>query len=285
MIISSLPGLLEAASTPPPPDEYMVKPNCTEFKCGNFSIPYPFGIGEDCYSSPWFSINCNHSFNPPKLFLNHSRLNLEVLNISVLDRPTVTVNSPISSSCNNSSSTKNETNTRMRNIELNLNGSPFWFSKSDTIFMVLGCGSARLMNQTKGVMAGCASICRGGRWNETEDCFGVNCCHTTISSTGSSIFKNYSVNFTTEEEEDNVTDCVAHALLVDTAWFSSKFSSQALIETGYAPLSLLWGIQEPDSYADHRCVGEPLSFCSCGFGTEGNPFLKNGCRGTPPHLL
>ncbi|XP_021816237.1 wall-associated receptor kinase-like 6 [Prunus avium] len=38
----------------------MAKPNCKD-KCGNLTIPYPFGIGHGCYSRPEFSITCKES--------------------------------------------------------------------------------------------------------------------------------------------------------------------------------------------------------------------------------
>ncbi|KAK2993020.1 hypothetical protein RJ640_001583 [Escallonia rubra] len=41
-------------------------------KCENLTVPYPFGfgIGSGCSIDPWFDINCNTSFSPPKPFLN-----------------------------------------------------------------------------------------------------------------------------------------------------------------------------------------------------------------------
>ncbi|KVH98643.1 EGF-like calcium-binding [Cynara cardunculus var. scolymus] len=45
-------------------------PGCTS-KCGNLTVPYPFGIGSNsgCSIGPWFDISCNTSFDPPKAFL------------------------------------------------------------------------------------------------------------------------------------------------------------------------------------------------------------------------
>lgn len=270
VLISSLPGLLQAS----PPPRYLVKSTCNNFTCGKFTIPYPFGMGEACYANISYSINCNHS----KPFLNHTGLNLEVLNIS-LDHQTVTVNSPISSLCNHTKGTETK-------ASIDLNGSPFVFSSLDNIFMVLGCGSARLMNQSKAVMAGCGSTCPSVQV-DAKECYGVHCCQTTISSRTTSLYRRhllrkYSVNITTEEKE---TDCVRHAL-VDEDWFSRHFSSQAVIEMGYAPLVLMWSIVRNDRFGSNRCDSFPFDGygteypCTCGWNEEGNPYLKNGCQGT-----
>ncbi|CAI9767178.1 unnamed protein product [Fraxinus pennsylvanica] len=41
-------------------------PGC-QSSCGNVDIPYPFGIGLNCSLNSDFNINCDTSFNPPKL--------------------------------------------------------------------------------------------------------------------------------------------------------------------------------------------------------------------------
>ena len=273
VLISSFPRLLQAS----PPLEYLVKPTCTDFNCGNFTIPYPFGMGEVCYANSWYSINCNHA----KPFLNHTRLNLEVLNIS-LDYQKVTVNSPISSLCKDTEEVMTETK-----ANIDLNQSPFSFSRLDNIFMVLGCGGARLMDKSNEAMAlaSCETICESG-YVDTKICYGINCCQTTIPHANNYFRNNYSVNLTTESKE---TGCVTHALMVDGDWFSRNFSSQDVIKMGYAPLALAWTIEENDEYASSRC-NRSLHYdldrgtysrdpCTCGSKTEGNPHLKNGCQG------
>ena len=222
VLISSFPRLLQAS----PPLEYLVKPTCTDFNCGNFTIPYPFGMGEACYANSWYSINCNHA----KPFLNHTRLNLEVLNIS-LDYQKVTVNSPISSLCKDTEEVMTETK-----ASIDLNQSPFSFSRLDNIFMVLGCGDARLMDKSNEAMAlaSCETICESDSV-DTKNCYGINYCQTTIPHANNYFRNNYSVNLTTESKE---TGCVTHALMVDGDWFSRNFSSQDVIKMGYAPLVL-----------------------------------------------
>ncbi|XP_042962315.1 putative wall-associated receptor kinase-like 16 [Carya illinoinensis] len=49
-------------------------------ECGNIKIPYPFGTSEGCYLDKPFLITCNHTFDPPKPFLDHD---IPVENISV----------------------------------------------------------------------------------------------------------------------------------------------------------------------------------------------------------
>lgn len=44
----------------------VAKPNCPE-KCGNLTVPYPFGIGNDCSFSEEFNVSCNATTNRTKL--------------------------------------------------------------------------------------------------------------------------------------------------------------------------------------------------------------------------
>ncbi|GAB4825512.1 hypothetical protein Ancab_008386 [Ancistrocladus abbreviatus] len=57
----------------------LAKPNCPE-KCGDLSIPYPFGIGEGCFkeSDSNFKLTCNETTG-----VTTFGTNLEVLNITL----------------------------------------------------------------------------------------------------------------------------------------------------------------------------------------------------------
>jgi hypothetical protein len=86
-------------------------------RCGDITIPYPFGTGKDCYKDEWFAVECNNTTNPPRAFI--SRINMEVLNIS-LETGMATVKSPvIFFNCTG----------RKDGGSLNLTGSPFVFEE------------------------------------------------------------------------------------------------------------------------------------------------------------
>ena len=91
LLLGSINTFLNAAS--------LAKPSCQAY-CGNISIPYPFGIGADCYYDDWYAISCKENFDFLRIF------NLEVLEISL--QGTVRINHPIFSSCTNSITTSIE---------------------------------------------------------------------------------------------------------------------------------------------------------------------------------
>ena len=62
----------------------LAKPGC-ESRCGNLTVPYPFGIGDnsECYIIDGFRIYCNTSLNPQKATISEGGGDYELIkNIS-----------------------------------------------------------------------------------------------------------------------------------------------------------------------------------------------------------
>ncbi|KAL6534462.1 hypothetical protein OROHE_013387 [Orobanche hederae] len=51
----------------------ITKPNCPS-KCGDLTVPYPFGIGAGCGIGNWFEFNCSDAFDPPRAFIGTIRV-------------------------------------------------------------------------------------------------------------------------------------------------------------------------------------------------------------------
>ncbi|KAJ4723283.1 putative Kinase [Melia azedarach] len=149
---------------------------CPDSNCGDVRISYPFGTEKGCYFNEWFEVTCtsnvvlfgnNTSATVWKPFLRKFNLTLAYINAS-----SVTVGLPaISSGCY-------EDNT---DVEVNLSGSPFYFSDSENRFTAKGCNNyATMIDQNNSVVGGCLSVCNGDERAGKEGCYGINCCQTIL---------------------------------------------------------------------------------------------------------
>ncbi|OMO82590.1 hypothetical protein CCACVL1_11875 [Corchorus capsularis] len=64
-----------------------------EEKCGNVTIPSPFGIKPGCYRNSWFRVTCNKTVHGPKPFI--SSIGLELLGSYYSDTVTLTLSSTV----------------------------------------------------------------------------------------------------------------------------------------------------------------------------------------------
>jgi hypothetical protein len=276
-------------------------PGCPD-KCGNVSIPYPFGIGDDCAAtslSPSFTLVCNNSFQPPRpMFRNSSEL-VEIIDIS-LEHGEVRVYGDVSYYCFTSNTTISDNNT----AGFSLQSTPFLPSITRNRFTVIGCNTLGLFggythSNSDLYLAGCYSYCQG--INSTTDgapCIGIGCCETAISPN----LTDFTALLINQSNVWSFNPCF-YSMLVEVGWYS--FRRQDLIgHLGFikerakrgVPVVGDWAIRNgtcpkdgakaPKDYAcvstDSYCVSAsngPGYLCNCSQGYEGNPYLSNGCQG------
>ncbi|KAK9050458.1 hypothetical protein SSX86_030573 [Deinandra increscens subsp. villosa] len=242
-------------------------------KCGNVTIPYPFGIGAKCYFNEWYTVDCNSS-TPYLSSLNH----IKILGVD-LENQTVTVNTPMLSDCNQTNS-------------IDLGASPFLFSKLGNKFVFEGCGSALITMDHGSLFTGCSTTCRNDSSTAADDkhnCLGNTCCETTVPH----YLKSYSTNITGFKRLGGERANCRSALFVDEISYIEGRFSIGEDNSSYVPISLLWTL--PINYYSECCSFSDNSLLKVDLGNgtswysgqcssyrymelEGNLYLRDGCR-------
>ncbi|KAJ0099648.1 hypothetical protein Patl1_21970 [Pistacia atlantica] len=119
----------------------LVKPGCPS-KCGNITIPFPFGIREGCYIDDWFAIDCDSNDKP---FIK--RIHLEVLEIF-----------------------------------LNAESPFVFSQKSNRFTALGCNNIAYMRVSEFSIVGGCLSTCDKKTKTGETGCYGINCCQTKIPS-------------------------------------------------------------------------------------------------------
>ena len=282
-------GLAEGA----PP---MAKHNCRD-RCGNVSIPYPFGIGSNCFMHKSYEIVCNESgvAAAAKAFLVLPKIRVEVLEINISDPydndndeddsfseyALIRVKMPIiSSNCINKSSVAGSGGV------VDISGTPFFFSSYRNNFVSVGCNNkATMAGLDSMVFGGCKTDCNNQKLR--GKCTGFDCCQTTVPSNGIQ-----RLNVTLESTTDNTNTC-KHAFLTERQWLESNKTdpSNDVQYLEYVPMALEWTIpnstfiinlnsteaRRRNMYLGRTRYGATYYYCR--YGYEGNPYLNMGCQG------
>ncbi|KMT03230.1 hypothetical protein BVRB_8g197770 isoform B [Beta vulgaris subsp. vulgaris] len=259
----------------------IAKPGCKDH-CGNISIPYPFGIGPNCYHNPWFEVECDAtSFTLKMLQITGKEINWDPL---TEERTFVTLNS-----CERYCVRDGSPETVVINDSYNMIGSPFLYSKKHNVLVVNGCGGGIVLrdrnNQT---IAGCAAVCVTNSTRPGLECYGVDCCQTTISHS----IDYYEVEVASMGTTRVIGGGCVRSVLAQTNWISKKKKDLLDYDSlcGPAHTVMEWTVTDlavdMPSYANSSCVNKTASaddaggyVCRCKQDFyEGNPYLPYGCQ-------
>ncbi|RWR76954.1 WAK-like protein [Cinnamomum micranthum f. kanehirae] len=238
------------------------KSGCPQ-KCGDVSIPFPFGIGDRCHiGKPWFNLSCNGgSSNPAKPYWG----DLEILDISLQGQ--LRFSSPVAKDCYNRSG-RRESNDPV-SILLYEDG-PFTLSSTRTIFTAIGCDTQGYIGPINGTdyITGCVSICQEMEKVDNNSCSGIGCCQSCIPS-GVKNLQMYLNSFNDHSSVLDFNPC-SYAFLIEKDHF--EFSIKDLF------FNSKYERDQPVPVSENSlCNDTDLGYrCDCEQGYRGNPYLTGG---------
>ncbi|XP_074362099.1 wall-associated receptor kinase 2-like [Apium graveolens] len=276
--------------------EIITKQGC-QSKCGNVTVPYPFGIKSDglsCSMNYLFDITCNNSFSPPKAFIRDG--NLQVFDISDTE---VRISTSVTFRCYNESGGLINGNLQTTTME----GNAYTYSNTNDL-IVVGCDDyAYLYNSADSLLPkGCITTCQNIEEVHENQCSGLGCCQVSINLQQ---YMRLRINsFKNHQNVSSFNNC-GYTFLGERSSFKFQGISD-LKDTNFRKrtkenvrIVLDWAIgnencseaaKDPKSYAcidpNSYCISGTRSGvnrgyrCSCKDGYEGNPYLSPGCRDT-----
>ncbi|KAM5549128.1 hypothetical protein ABKV19_000516 [Rosa sericea] len=127
----------DQASLLPP----QAKPNCPD-RCGDLTIPYPFGIGDGCYrqlpeQKHQFSITCDQSTKPPSAYWTSAKrwtsAKVRVTNFNISEGE-LQIMSYIAKDCYDAQGSRTYRTTPLLRVD-----PPFTISSRKNKFFAVGC--------------------------------------------------------------------------------------------------------------------------------------------------
>ncbi|GMN58793.1 hypothetical protein TIFTF001_027896 [Ficus carica] len=275
-------------------DGTVARPGCPD-RCGNVSIPFPFGTKPDCYLDDDYLINCTTTnSNPaPTAFLRHG--NIMVTNISL--KGEVEIQKLIAKDCYD----RNGTQGPLDSFEPRITLSTFTVSTRNK-FTAIGCDTYAILKGFEGekrYRTGCMSLCDKEEDVNYGTCNGAGCCQITSFPSG---LRNVTLRLSSYYNHSYVHEFnpCSYAFIVEDGKFNfSKTSFQEMNKTETLPMILDWSIGNESCseapkrhnytcYENSMCVNSTTRsgyLCQCLPGYQGNPYLPNGCKGDPLDLL
>ncbi|KAL2920876.1 Wall-associated receptor kinase 5 [Bienertia sinuspersici] len=289
------------------PTSQIALPNCPE-KCGDVTIPYPFGIGDKChYNHPqdgsFFDINCNAS-NIPKY------------GVMVVEKITVDgeirVQNDISYVCYQDNGTRHTTISHTWRTSI----TRFAISTTENMIGAIGCDTyavfsgTRMDSSSSEFLTGCVTGCKK-QSDVGTSCSGVGCCEvsmpkgvTNISVNASSmnqhkdvkLFNPCSIAFVVAKDQGQSDQSLPFPIQSIITKDATYFSDQNNL---LKPVVYHWSVGtkkceeaklDKEYYlckGNSVCLDLPEQWgyrCECQQGFRGNPYLHD-CQGVGGGLI
>ncbi|KAG5250813.1 wall-associated receptor kinase [Salix suchowensis] len=263
----------------------IAKPGCQD-RCGNVTIPFPFGLTDDCYYDAAFLITCNHTFSPPKPFIRES--NIDFTEITLEGK--LHLEQYIAMDCYDASG---PTHSNTPSLTL----SNFSISDADNIFVSIGCDTVATLSGSleapgsdeSEYQVGCTSLCNRLEYVPNDTCSGIGCCQTSLAK---GVYY-FDLTVTSQKNHSGILDFspCSYAFIIEKNKFNfSKSDLWELQNVESLPIVVDWSIGN-NSCAEVKantsaCQGSSTCYdphngngylCRCLDGYRGNPYLSDGC--------